>query len=575
MDTSTMVLFVDTASTILLFNVVSFIAWELSPNLYFNENQNNKKYLIQTIMDEVGNARIDLNSLLAMRIEEPNLLKESMSPVTVLVPSGQVEMLANFSLSEINAISQIQVRVSNENVDHVIDKLLNLNSNLLKYSQKISFVVEGVTDVEITFPQLIQLKQFGGFEKSTSGGGNFNLTIQSLSKISAEELSTVASSVSDLNIDPPSLMSIEVGFSIHKSLQEIRKLPSMHKSIIQLDLAEGVKPFVTESDLSFLQNNKNIILSFLDSGEDLILKLPNIRVLKSNLLSVDKLLMFSKLGVNKINVDNISENSFLDISVPNFSLLKHLGILVENVPLHVQVNNSDDFRRLENLPIEKNSEKFLIYINDFSSLELNSMYKLVFSGMSLFDKKTLSQNTLMLTDDDIKKIDLNPSEWLHLLAKCGINNLNFLSPEILSQNFTEALLYENLSKLNQAEGEDALFAGIVLNDRNLASGRVDANFLNKNFDQIETLLEAVNLDRLYIGSTTAAEANLNLDVSLQVFTNWAQHGYLDFGGASVNIPEAWLDSLSHQNTTPQFLENHLNIKIVGVSLDEIVHLHFS
>ena len=573
MDFSSMVLMVDTISSVLIFNVASFMAWELSSELYFKQNPVNRQYLIQSIMEDAGNARIDLYSLLAMRANEPNLLIDSMNPVTVLVPSSGVDLLAYFDLKEIDAIRQIQVRVSNQNIDREIDGLLSLKLKVLRQSKKISFVAEGDVDVELTIAQLFKLKQIGELEKKTSEGGNFHLAIPALSTLSAGELSAIASSASALNINMPSLISIEVGFSIHDSLQELRKLPSMRKSWYKLDLAAGVEPFVSESDLSFLRYHKNIKIAFFDPSDDLILRFPSVRALQSNLLSIDKLLAFSKDGVTKFSVDNASDNSFLDISVPNFSVLEHLGILVDNIPLHIQVINNDDLRRLVELPLGKNSEKSFISFRDFSSLDLNSMYKLVYAGMGLYDQRTLTPNAVVLTDGDVKKIDSNPAEWLHLLVRTGIHTMNFLYPTELSQKFTEALVSENLSILNQAEGDDAVVAGIVINGKSLSTGRVDSNFFNKDDAvQIESLVETSNIDRLFISAAVGAEGNVDLDVSLQVFATWAKNGHLDFGGASAKIPEEWMQSFSPQNVVPEFLETNLNITIVGVSSDNMVHL---
>ena len=574
-DTSSMVLLLDSIGSILLFNVATFMAWEISSELYFKEKQQNKDYLIQAIIDDSGNPRIDIDTLLAMRVEYPNLLFDAMNPIAVLVPSNRLDTLAYLSSSEIRAIKHIQVQISEDDIDQDIEILEKLDINESKDMKKISFIPEGNNDIELTPSQIVKLKQIGDFgSKISDVGSGFHLTIQPYSKISADELSAITSLTDEIKINVPSLFTIEVTSSIHDSLQQLRKLPLMRNNSIDLIIATDVTPFVSEFDLLYLRYHDNIKISFLSAEEDLILKLPNLRVLKSSIASIDKLFTLSKQGVSKIFVDNISEDSFVDISVPNFAILDRLNFQVQNVPLHIQINNNDDLRRLDFSSSSSSLNTNFISFDNFSSLDISSMYKMVYKGFSLYDERASKNGVLFLNKDEVKLIESNPSEWIHLLAKSGIHTFNFLDPQILSEDFTEALISQNLSVLNTPVDGDLLVSGIVFNEDSLVSGVVDGDFMSsENALKVASLLNDINIDRLIININP--NSDLVLDVSLDDFSDWAVDAHLDFGGAIANIPEDWVNAILNKNSSFELFENNLNISVVGISSDNLLHLHIA
>ena len=574
-DTSSMVLLLDSIGSILLFNVATFLAWEISSELYFKETEQNKNYLIQAIIDDSGNPRIDIDTLFAMRVEYPNLLFDAMNPIAVLVPSNRLDTLAYLSSSEISAIKHIQVQISEDSIDQDIEILEKLDINESKDMKKISFIPEANSDVELTPSQIVKLKQIGDFgSKISDGGGSFQLTIQPYSKLSADEFSAVTSLTDEIKIITPSLFTIEVTSSIHESLQQLRKIPLMRKNSIELIVATEVTPFVSEFDLLYLRFHENVKISFSSEENELILKLPNLRVLKSNIASIDKLFTLSKQGINKIFVDNVSEDSFVDISVPNFAILDRLNFQVQNVPLHIQINNNDDLRRLDFSSSSSSLNANFISFDNFLSLDISSMYKMVYKGFSLYDERASKAGVLFLNKDEVKLIESNPPEWIHLLAKSGIHTFNFLDPQILSEDFTEALISQNLSVLNTPVDGDLLVSGIVFNEDSLVSGVVDGDFMSSdNALQIASLLNDINIDRLFI--KIDSDSDLVLDVSLDEFSNWAVNAHLDFGGATAKIPEDWVNANLNENSSIEFFENNLNISVVGVSSDNLLHLQIA
>ena len=71
---SSLVFLVLSTSDLLLYSVTAFLAWELASNVYSAANAANRAWMRDSVRDDNVGARLDLQTVLAMRSDESGLI---------------------------------------------------------------------------------------------------------------------------------------------------------------------------------------------------------------------------------------------------------------------------------------------------------------------------------------------------------------------------------------------------------------------------------------------------------------------------------------------------------------------
>ena len=540
-------------SDLLLYPVTAFIAWELAGNVYAQASASDKALFRDSVRDDNAPARLDVQTLLAMRTDEPGLLESAMMPVSIVVDDARLSSLQALSLDELSNIARVEVRVDPARLDADLDVLESMSSRL----PLIEFQAGSSAEIALTFEQLSRMAQAGKIAAPSDTVSGFSVKLTASDSLGETALAMLQMLGNTVPLKTEALITIAVEDSLDSALLDLKFMlaePSGHH--YQLRLSGSEQAYLTTASLAIWRTyGDRLDISIADGSEGLALRLQSDRQLDRLVSNPFEIVKLSKLGIDKLRLAS-EASGMIHLSLPEWQLLDVAGMAIDSaVELVIDVHNPEDIRALIDQRTGNDVNHATVVVDSLQELGILRCQDLIRQGYELSTKGADSLASVLIGDTGMNQFMQNSAEWLHLLEAAGVNSIRFTSPVVLDTSATVALLESN----------------IALADGNNVAGTVTLNSLpDEFFDRVGMLVSESSWRSIsVVPESTGSSGSYSLDQTLSEFNEWALDPALNLRleGFQIAIPEYLLDRQSTEWRTT--IENHLAVRIVGTTDSDI------
>lgn len=544
-------------SDLLLYPVTAFVAWELAANVYNHASAADKSLFRDSVRDDNASARLDIQTLLAMRSDEPGLLANAMVPASIVVDDNQLSSLQALTLDELSNIARIEIRVDPSRLDDDLDLLESMASDL----PAIEFQPGASADIVLTAAQLARMAQAGKIAAPTESTAGFSVKLTASDSIGQEALSLLQTLAGTVAIKAESLVAIDVDDSLDAALLGLRfMLTQSDTHHYQLRLPDTGLAYLTTASLAVLKTyGDRLDIKISDGSEGLTLRLQSEKQLDRLVSNPFEVVKMSQLGIDKLSLAPGASGA-MHLSLPEWKLLDAAGIAIDSaVDLIIQLHNPEDIRALVEQKTGTDVNHATVVVDSLQELGILRCQDLIRQGYQLSTQGADSLHSVRIGDADVSAFLQNSAEWLHLLEAAGVDSLSFASPVVLDTQATVALLESDMA----------------LSTEQTVAGTVTLESLPDDFfDTVGALLRDASFMSIRVIPETAGALNsYALGQTLAEFNEWALDPaiHLRFDGFQLGVPDYLLDRQSPEWRAA--VEGHLAVQIVGTSDSELRILH--
>lgn len=544
-------------SDLLLYPVTAFIAWELSANVYSHATEAQRSLFRDTVRDDNAPARLDIQTILAMLSDEPDLLENAMVPLSIVVDDNQLSSLEALTRDELSHLAHIEIRVDPDRLDADLELLESLSAQL----PAIEFQSGAGVEIALTVDQLERMALAGKIAAPTEGSLGFSVKLTASDIIGQEVLSIFKTLAGTVAIKAESLVTISVDGSLDSALLDLRFMltrTDTHHYRIQLSGSE--QAYLTTASLAVLRTHGDRLdIKIADGSEGLSLRLQGERQLDHLVSNPFEIVKLSHLGIDKLSLAS-GTNGSLHLSLPEWKLLDATDMAVDPaVELIIELHNPNDIRALIEQKTGTDVNHATVVVDSLQELGLLRCQDLIRQGYELSTQGADSLDSVRIIDADMSMFMADSAEWLHLFETAGVKSITFSSQVLLDTSATAALLSSN----------------IVLSSPQNVRGVLTLNSLPDDFfDVVGTLLRESNFQSILIMPDTAgATATYALDQTLSTFNEWALDPaiHLKFKGLQIGVPDYLLEQQAPEWQAS--IENRLEVRIVGTNDSDFKIFH--
>lgn len=540
-------------SDLLLYPVTAFIAWELAGSVYAQASAADKALFRDSVRDDNAPARLDIQTLLAMRTDEPGLLENAMMPVSIVVDDARLSSLQALSLDELSNIARIEVRVDPARLDADLDVLESMSARL----PLIEFQAGSSAEIALTLAQLSRMAQAGKIAAPSDTVSGFSVKLTASDSLGETAMAMLQMLGNTVPLKTEALITIAVEDSLDSALLDLKFMlaePNGHH--YQLQLSGSEQAYLTTASLSIWRTyGDRLDISIAGGSGGLALRLQSDRQLDRLVSNPFEIIKLSKLGIDKLGLAS-EASGLIHLSLPEWQLLDVTGMAIDSaVELVIDVHNPEDIRTLIDQRTGNDVNHATVVVDSLQELGILRCQDLIRQGYELSTKGADSLASVLIGDTDMDQFMQNSAEWLHLLEAAGVESIRFASPAVLDTPATVALLESN----------------IALADGDNMTGTVTLNSLpDEFFDRVGMLVSESSWRSIsVVPESTGSSGSYSLDQTLSEFNEWALNPALNLRleGFQIAIPEYLLDRQSTEWRTT--IENHLAVRIVGTTDSDI------
>ncbi len=544
-------------SDLLLYPVTAFIAWELASNVYARATVAEKSLFRDSVRDDNAHARLDIQTLLAMRSDEPDLIESAMVPVSIVVDDNRLSSLQALTADELSHLARIEIRVDPDRLDADLDLLESMAPGL----PEIEFQPGSNAEISLTPAQLARMAQAGKIAAPTESTSGFSMKLTASDSLGQEALSMLQMLSTTVAIKAEALVAINVDDSLDSALLDLRFMLTQgdtHYYLLQLSGSE--QAYLTTASLAVLRAyGDRLDIKIADGSEGLALRLQSERQLDRLVSNPFEVVKMAKLGIDKLSLTPGATGA-MHLSLPEWKLLDAAGMAIDSaVNLIIELHNPEDIRALIEQRTGTDVNHATVVVDSLQELGILRCQDLIRQGYQLSTQGADALDSVRIGDTDVSKFMENSAEWLHLFEAAGVESISFASPVVLDTPATVALMASD----------------IALTGGQNVSGTVTLDSLPDDFfDTVATLLRDTSLESIrLIPVAGGADDSYALGQTLAEFNEWALNPaiHVRLDGFQIAVPDYLLDRQSQEWRAT--VESHLAVRIVGTSDSDFQILH--